>query len=163
MKGSWGFIALLFIGCANKTRNMASETEGNFLLGRPSTAWERQPAGGADYAWVNAAQMSTIYADSNCKRHFQDARLPDLLTHLTAGIAKGPPVREEQMTLDQRAALMRVYNGVLDGVPVRMGAVVINKDECTYDVVYVAPPNRFEEGWADFVTVMSGFRTTGPR
>lgn len=157
----WWMTALLVAGCAKRSLPDADPMEGVFRVGRPSADWERQDSGGADYAWFHADHLATIYADSNCRRRFQEGPLSDLLTHLTAGIAKGSPIREESMRLDDRAALMRVYDGAVDGVPVRLGAVVVNKDRCTYDMVYVAPPESFEAGWADFVTVTSGFRTVG--
>ena len=80
------------------------------------------------------------------------------MAHLTAGVAVGAPLREESLTLDNRAALMRVYSGNLDGVPLRVGAVVLKKNNCTYDMLYLSPSSTFEAGWADFVGVLSGFQ-----
>jgi hypothetical protein len=34
---------------------------------------------------------------------------------------------------------------------------VLNKDDCSYDMVYLAPRLRFDAGWADFVGLVSGF------
>ena len=76
-------------------------------------------------------------------------------------MAQNEPIREDSMTLDGRDALLRVYNGQLDGVQIRVGAVVTKKDMCLYDGLYIAPPAKFEEGWGSFVEVVSGFRTRG--
>ena len=94
---------------------------------------------------------------SRNRRHV-DGQLSDAMRHLTAGLAVGAPAREEQLRLDGRAALMRVYHVNLDGVALQMGIVVLNKDICTYDMVYLAPTSRFEDGWASFVQTISGFQ-----
>ena len=134
--------------------------EGRYQLGDLPGGWEKQKPGGADRAWFNAALSSTIYTDSNCARRFRDGPLSDLTTHLTAGITTGPPLREETLTLDNRTALLRVYSGRVDGVRLQMGVVVLNKDHCTYDMLYLAPISTFEDGWSDFVGLISGFKAT---
>ena len=47
----------------------------------------------------------------------------------------------------------------MDGVAVRVGSVVLNKDACTYDLVYLAPPARFDAGWASFRALTGSLRT----
>ena len=51
--------------------------------------------------------------------------------------------------------------GTLDGVPVQVGAVVINRGACTYDFVYIASPERFAAGWEGFERVLAGFTPAG--
>ena len=152
--------ALLLLGCGASRSELRSQSrmEGRYRLGELPTSWEKQRPGGADRAWFNDAFSSTIYADSNCAERFQDSPLHDLMTHLTAGIAVGAPVREESLTLDNRAALLRVYSGLLDGVELKVSVVVLKKNQCTYDMLYLAPSSTFEAGWSDFVGVISGFQ-----
>lgn len=150
----------LAMGCSGRRAELSVQqrAEGNYTLGKLGGAWEEQRSGGADRAWFNAVLSGTIYADSNCGRRFRDSPLEDLATHLTAGIAFGTPLREERLHLDNREALLRVYRGQLDGVGIQLGAVVLNKDGCTYDLLYLAPPTSFESGFEDFVAVISGFQ-----
>ncbi len=154
-------LASPLIGCGAKQTEVRAQQrlEGRYRLGSLPSGWESQRAGGADNAWFNAALSSTIYTDSNCARRFQDSPLDDLATHLIAGIATGPPLREDTLTLDNRTALLRVYSGRMDGVRLRIGLVVLNKNRCTYDMLYLAPASTFETGWADFVSLISGFDT----
>ncbi|MFT5685234.1 MAG: hypothetical protein ACI8RZ_006183 [Myxococcota bacterium] len=162
LRGMFILYGLLLIGCGSQKQRAqmsARQLEGFYRLGDLPKAWERQRPGGADNAWYNPTLSSTIYSDSNCARRYQDGPLPDLSTHLISGIASGMPVREETLTVDNRAALLRVYSGQLDGVRVQLGIVVLNKDRCTYDLLYLAPPASFEDGWADFVGLISGFET----
>jgi hypothetical protein len=153
-------LTILF-GCGPKASRTAAKAEGRYSVASPTGDWSRVNPGGADKAWFHTELGASIYFDSNCMARFDDGRLQDLITHLTFGLAQDEPVREESMTLDGREALLRVYDGALDGVPVRVGAVVIKKDRCLYDGLYIAAPVNFEDGWGAFVEVVSGFKTRG--
>ena len=150
--------ALALVACGGRS---ARHLEGQYELGAPGEGWERVRPGGADQAWVNATLGGTIYADSNCGERFEDSALDKLLDSLTFGVAMGGPLRQEVRTLGGRDALLRVSDGSLDGVPVRVGAVVAKKDFCVYDVIYLAPPTAFEQGWVGFEAVLSHFQTRG--
>lgn len=151
-------VALCAVACGGRS---ARRLEGHYQLGAPGDGWERVRPGGADQAWVNEALGGAIYADSNCGERYDDSALDKLLSALTLGIAAGEPLREEARTLDGRDALLRVSDGTLDGVAVRVGALVAKKDFCVYDVIYVAPPSTFDQGWAGFEAVLERFHTQG--
>lgn len=133
--------------------------EGRFDLGEPGTGWRKVSAGGADQAWSHAGMSATIYADSNCGERYDDSELAALAQHLTFGVARGEPLRTEPLQLDGRDALVVVVRGQLDGVGVQVGAMVTKKNACLYDVLYLAPPSRFDQGWPDFMRVVQGFET----
>ena len=151
-------LGVVLVGCGGRS---AHRLEGRYDLGAPGEGWERVRPGGADQAWVNAGLGGAIYADSNCGERYEDSPLDKLLDSLTAGVTAGAPLREEARTLDGRDALLRVSDGALDGVAVRVAAVVAKKDFCVYDLIYVAPPASFEQGWDGFEAVMSRFHTRG--
>ncbi len=157
-----GVFLLLLVGCAGRTTadggTRARGPEGRYDTGRPGAGWAAVAPGGADRAWHHRENGATIYTDSNCAERFEDGPLPDLVQHATFGIATGTPVRDEPMALDGRDAHLRVVNGALDGVSVKVGAVVTRQHTCVYDLLYIAPPARFDAGWADFVAVVDGFR-----
>lgn len=159
MRPVWTLALALALGCAGK--RAGKKAGGAFSLGNPGEGWVRVVAGGADYAWFHEPSSSTIYADANCAARYQDGRLPDLLTHLTFGVARGAPLMEEPRTLDGRDALIRKSKGSLDGVAVSVGAMVTKKHDCLYDVVYIAPPSLFDDGWSTFETVLAGFKVGG--
>ena len=154
-------MSLMLMGCAAKAHKETKRSEGRYSVGNPDGDWMRVRPGGADKAWFNRTLGATIYFDSNCKSRYDDGRLSDLVTHLTFGLAQGTPIREESMTLDNREALLRVYDGAIDGVSVRVGAMVTKKDLCLYDGLYIASPSAFEDGWGTFVSMLSGFETKG--
>ena len=153
---------LIATGCGPKQSKEARQSKTTYTVPAPAGAWVKVKPGGADKAWFHREWSATIYFDSNCKERFEDGTLPDLLTHLTFGLTQNDPLREESMTLDSRDALLRVYDGQIDGVGVRVGAVVTKKDMCLYDGIYIAPPDSFEDGCGSFVEVVTGFRTRRP-
>jgi len=155
-------LTVLLIGCAAKEKPVPTspkKDEGRYATGSPGEGWSRVSPGGADRAWFHKKTGSTIYFDSNCKARFEDKPLPDLMKHLTFGMAQGDPITEEALTLGGRSALLRVYAGEVDGVNVRIGAVVAKKNSCLYDGLYISNPSDFDTGMASFRNVLDGFKS----
>ena len=148
---------VLAAGCFGNRE--ARRLEGRYDLGDPGSGWVRVRPGGADYAWFNEDLSATIYGDSNCATRFDDDLLEDLVGRLTFGLTASDPLLSEPRVLDDRAALMAVVEGDLDGVAVKIGAVVTKKDGCVYDLVYTAPPATFDQGLDAFEAVAGQFRT----
>lgn len=148
----------VLVACGAKQKR--SNHKPRYIVGSPGEGWRSQPAGSADHSWYHSKNSAVIYTSANCGERYEDGRLEDLSTHLTFGIARGLPLREEQARLDDREALIRVYEGKLDGVAVRVGAAVTKKHDCLYDMLYIAPPSTFDDRWSDFVQVIEGFAVT---
>ena len=144
---------LLLAGCAGHS---GRSLEGRYSVGDPGPGWQQVRPGGADKAWYNADLSAAIYADSNCGARYDDAPLDRLIDSLSLGVV-GQTLREERRTLDGREALLRVFDGQLDGVAVRVGALALKKDRCVYDVIYIAPPTQFDAGDSAFQAVISAF------
>jgi hypothetical protein len=155
-RAAWAVV--LLAGCA---AGRSAKLEGNYRLSEPGQDWKSVNAGSADYAWFNRGLGATIYSDSNCGKRFEDRSLPDLAKSLVTGIGTGPPTRDEQFTLDGRDAWVGVVPGQLDGIAVQLGVGVLKKDNCTYDVLYVATPARFDAGYDAFVAVLRSLQTGG--
>ena len=149
--------ALLAFGCGGA--RAARKLEGRYDIGAPGEGWRAVRSGGADHAWNNRDLSATLYVDSNCAERYEDDALDGLLNSLVRGIARGAPLTETPGTLDGRDALTRTWDGALDGVAVRVAASVSKKDFCTYDIVYIAPPSKFDAGLAAMDAVASGFRS----
>lgn len=151
-------IGLLLAGCSSRHRK-AKRAEGNYDLGTPGGDWEKVAPGGADFAWHHPDLAASIYTDSNCKSRFDDSPLPRLAESMVFGIARGEPLRDEARVIDERAGVVRTWDGRLDGVPVQLGVAVLKKHECVYDLTVVAPPASFPASWDAFERVLAGFAT----
>jgi len=150
-------LLLPLVGCVHA--GAARRLEGHYDLGTPGDTWQRVKPGGADHAWYHQGLSASIYTDSNCASRFEDRPLDALLGSAVFGIAHGDPERIDALTVDGRDARVEVVDGTVDGVAVRIGAAVLKKDHCLYDLVYIAPPTTFDAGWPAFEQVLTGFHT----
>lgn len=151
-------LALLGTGCMPASWRMARKLEGKYTTGKPGTGWMVVDPGGADRAWNQRAAGATIYTDSNCGNRFQEARVEDLATELTAGFQGVTDDLEVRQAIGPREGIVRTHTARLDGVPVRLGVAVVNHDWCTYDFVMIAPIGELDSLWPDFQAVLDGFR-----
>lgn len=156
--GRFGLVGLMVLcGCMPASYRQAKRMENQYQTGMPGAGWASVSPGGADRAWYNASLTGSIYTDSNCGTHYRELRLPDLALESLAGLRDTTTLKEEQPTVDGRAGLLRVTTGQLDGVAITVANLVANKDACTFDLNYVAPASRFEEGWDAYQAVVAGF------
>ena len=107
---------------------------------------------------VQQGDFGAIYVDSNCKQKFEDRPLKDSYLSLTQGITTGTPIQQNKRIIDKREALFTIQNGVIDGISIRLASVVLSKDECLYDFLYIAPPEDFDKGLKDFYILCKVFR-----
>ena len=157
------FLLAMLMACGSKHKPLAkgdpTAREGRYKTGTPGKGWSKVAPGGADRAWFNRSSGATIYFDSNCKSRFEDKSLADLITHLTFGMSNGDALSEEVLTLGEREALLRVYGGEIDGVDVQLAAVVIKKNSCIYDALYITSPAAFDRDMTSFRSVLKGFKS----
>ena len=147
---------LPFIGCLQK-KNVNIQ---HFYVEQPSSKWFEVQEGGADFAWYNKDIYGSIYVDSNCKQKFEDRPLKDSYLSLTQGIIIGQPLQQNIRIIDNREALFTIQNGNIDGIAIRLASIVMSKDECLYDFLYIAPPDVFDTGLKDFLYAVQSFRST---
>jgi hypothetical protein len=154
--------AALSSSCFAHHARVTKRLEGQYAIGAPvSQGWKSVSPGGADHAWWNADWGSTIYSDSNCGSHYEDGPLSSMADHILYGI-EGRVVEEERpLQLDGREALLRSVDGAMDGVKVRVTVVVMKKNACNFDFVFIAKPEHFSDGLSDYMSVVDGFRTYG--
>jgi hypothetical protein len=119
-------------------------------VGPVPSSWRRVDVDGADLAFRDDAREGSTLFDVRCGRRDDDAPLSVLTEHLVMGTTDRQFETEETIPFDGREALRSVLRAKLDGVPMQYEMYVVKKDGCVYDIVYVASPERFAEGAADF-------------
>ena len=125
----------------------------------PSYRWQEIPETPADHAWRNVKLRSTIYVKANCGSYFEDRRLEDSILSLTRGLEISPPITQEEMRIDNRKAIFQVMDSEVDGVPVRLGMLIVSKNSCLYDFLFIAPRRYFAEGVPDFLYTAQSLNT----
>jgi len=119
-------------------------------LGPVPAAWHAVAIAGADLAWRDAARDGSALFDVRCEGRDRDAPLGVLTEHLIMGTTERDFTTQDVVAFDHREALHTLMRAKLDGVPMQYDIYVMKKDGCVYDLVYVAPPERFPAGAEDF-------------
>ncbi len=112
--------------------------------------WRPVRVEGADLAWRDDPRAGSALFDVRCRGRDDDAPLTVLTEHLIMGTTERDFQAQDVVPFDHREALHTRMRAKLDGVPMEYDIYVMKKDGCVYDLVYVAPPDRFDAGAADF-------------
>jgi len=129
-----------------------------YALTPPSEGWKPVAVEGNDLAWFSTSSDHSLAVDSTCSQG-EDAPLEVLTNHLLMGFTERQRLSQEKEPLDGRESLHSLYTAKMDGVPVELELVVLKKDGCVYDFVYVSPPGRAAEKHAAFDALVRGFKT----
>jgi hypothetical protein len=128
-------------------------------LGPVPQSWRRVNLDGADVAFRDEERSGSVLFDVRCNGRDDDAPLSSLTGHLIMGTTERKYESEEVIPFDRREALHTVLRAKLDGVPMRYDIYVMKKNGCVFDLVYIAPPDRYEEGATDFERFALGVHT----
>lgn len=131
-------------------------------VGEVPSGWRRITVDGADLAFRDDRRSGSALFDVRCDSRNDDAPLSVLTDHLIMGTTEREFDSQETVPFDNREALHTLLRAKLDGVPMQYDLYVMKKDGCVYDLVYVAPPDRFAEGAADFERFAGSMRAGTP-
>ncbi|MCU1283267.1 MAG: hypothetical protein JWM53_6813 [bacterium] len=129
----------------------------SYRLGALGPRWQRH-ASDADVAFYDPQLDAMIMVNSECPVE-HDAPLRVAANTLLIGFTDRETLAEQSVPLAGREALHRRLRAKLDGVPLALDLFVLKKDDCLYDLVYLAPPDAPARGAADFDRLVSGFET----
>jgi hypothetical protein len=108
-------------------------------------------------AWIHPGYAGVIQIHAACGEQ-GDSSLEQYTDHLRIDWTDWKVESQTTEKIIEREALRTVVVANLDGVPRKNELVVIKKSGCLFDLHYSAPPERFDQGRADFQRVVAGFR-----
>lgn len=165
------FLSLALISCFGGVKKTGKVTgyqpgrvltkKGFYKVGELPPDWVRILKRDALVAFRNDAVASTIATDSFCDQAYDDSSLQILTHHLFAGLQNLKILTERPFEMSGRGALRTLFQGSLDGVEVKVDAVVLKKDWCLFDFYLVSPPMQYEGAAAAFETFYSAFDYSG--
>lgn len=129
-----------------------------FTAGKLPPTWQGPELQLKQLVFKNDALGATIVADALCGPKYNDAPLPRLAQDLFFGMTDKKIEKEKIFTLSGREALSLQGVGKVDGVPIKMNVVVLKRNFCEYDFVYLAPPHLFYQGIKDFEGYLHGIK-----
>jgi len=132
-----------------------------YRIGELPAPWRRVSLKDNDIAWTLPGDGHSIAVNSTCQG-YEDAPLPVLTRHLSVGFTDPQLLEQQTATLDGREALRSHYRAKLDGVPIELLVVVMKKNSCVYDFMYVSPDGHFDEKSGDFERMIQQFKSEEP-
>lgn len=155
--------AVLLCGCGHASAlqdGVLRKGELVVRLGPVPASWARVAVQGADVSYRDSAGEGSALLDVRCQVRDGDAPLAALTSHLVMGTTEREVTSQQTLPFDGREALHTLMTAKLDGVPMRYDLYVMKKDGCVFDLVYVAPPDRFAQGTAGFERFAAGLHGT---
>ena len=161
-------VFVLFLGACGGARSSwdgAAYRDGKVAFEMPGVpaGWTQLSVAHASLAFRDEAHDASVLINARCGGKDDDTPLAALVNHLVMGTTERKVSLEETVPFDAREALHTRMAAKLDGVPRGFDLYVLKKDGCVYDFVYVAPPDRLEEGVTLFEAFVRRFHTTGMR
>lgn len=120
--------------------------------------WQKVGFAENDLAWVD--QHGHLLAMNSTCKDYGDPSLEVLTNHLMMGFEDKVLTERKTFVLDGRDALESSFTARLDGVPIETTLVVLKKDGCVHDFMYVSPAGHAAEQRAQLDALVDGFTTT---
>lgn len=144
-------------GCARGLQNgYFSKGDLRYRVAAPPPGWHQLRLAGNDLAYVSDDKAHSIALNATCENH-EDPPLEVLTQHLLLGFTDRENKKTEALKLDGREALRSWYTAKLDGIPVDLDLVVMKKDGCVHDFVYLSPVDRGDQQRSVFEKVLQEF------
>lgn len=100
----------------------------------------------SDLAFQSKSTASIISLNSACRPSWRgdEPNLQEFSRQLLLGITDQGQRTQDQVDVASVPALRTTVDGKMSGRTVKLQTVVLKKEECVYDLMYVAQPDRFE-------------------
>lgn len=150
---SWGgcILAIVVGGCAGRFDGQVYRGDGfEFRVAVPPSTWRPMKATGAALSFEDSSSGGRILVNARCDRDGEDVPLKSLTQHLFIRFTERETHSESVVPFDGREAMRTDITAKLDGVTHRFVVWVMKKDQCVYDLLYFATPERFEQGAVSF-------------
>jgi hypothetical protein len=133
----------------------------------PKTVGDERPNGGdtisseiSDVAYQSKSTAAIISLNSACQagKEYENKDLKSLTDTLLLG-ASDVTLRDEQgVTIQDNPALQTTVEGKMNGEHVKLRTVVLRRQDCVYDLVYIARPEAFPRREQDFSHFVASLR-----
>jgi hypothetical protein len=123
--------------------------QGRFSVEVPPARWQLAPLDGATLGFRAPDLDAGMGLVADCDQP-EPGPLPWVARHLFFGLANTRIEANERLTRADASFVRTRLHARLDGRLVAVDAVTMRSGSCLYDFMYVAPPERVEEGRPDF-------------
>lgn len=150
------------VGCGGSNFDGHVYRQGDlaFRVGPIPAAWRAIDADGALLAFRDDPAEASIALNGRCGLDGDDVPLEALTHHLFLRFTDATLLKQQRFELAGRAALRTELTASLDGVAMHYVVVVLKKNNCVYDFMFVNPEGR-TSGGETFERFVNGFETLG--
>ncbi len=170
LPGVW--CALVTLGCAASLAlggcgpgriagGLFTNEQAGYRVPLPPPAWAIAARPEADLVLRRTDGAATIAIATRCGPP-ADGPLPSLSRHLFFGLRDREIAAGAERSVDGVPALQTTLVATLEGRPVAVSAVVMRRDRCVFDLMYVAAPEVFPEHLPTFEGIVAGWRFLRP-
>ncbi len=153
-----GVASLASAGCGSAFDGRTYHGDGfQFQVPPAPSTWTALHVSDAALAYEDPSSGGTIGVNGRCDKDGEDVPLKALTQHLFIQFTERDIHSQEVVPFDGREAMRSDVTAKLDGVPRRLVVWVLKKDKCVYDLMFLAPPERFEGGLEAFDAWAKGF------
>ncbi len=128
-----------------------------YYVGKLPEGWQDLKTGARTASWYNPEFLSTISTDVLCEMSTGDRPLESVAGDIVAAIDDRTVTDSQEFSLDGRGALRETVSGSVDGVPLMMEAVVLKKNNCSFNMAVIAPPEEMPNVRPIFDEFVHGF------
>jgi hypothetical protein len=144
------WVGLSLTGCAGARVEAGIFYGGNYRVELPP-GWRVVSDGRADLALARRDAPGGMLVNATCEGRERERSLPVLTKHLLFGLKGEQILARADVEVNGQPAQRTVFQGTsADAGPVAGEAYVIKVAGCVYDLLYVSPPEYFEQGRAAF-------------
>lgn len=112
----------------------------------------------ADVAYENPESGAIISLNSICRK-YSPTSLDTLTNNLVRGIPEREQLSQRSITIAGVPAQDTLFSGLIDNVRLNIRTVVLIKNSCSYDFIYVSVPKRDEKNGPAFENFLASFHT----
>ncbi len=159
-------ILSIFPSCALLFPDRTAPKSASYTVKHPSDPWKKLSVGEnpssvdamkADLAFENTETGAVISLNSICRK-YNDGTLETLTLNLVRGIEQRVTIQQNKIKLKDSDALDSLFEGIVDGVKVRINTIVTIKNQCTFDFIYVEVPKDGKINTKDFQSFVTSFQ-----
>lgn len=159
------FISLL-TSCALLFPDRTAPKSMNYHVTPPLAPWHKLLVGDdpnsidalkADLAYENPETGAIISINSLCRK-YSEHNLESLTNNLVRGIENRKILDRKIYKVAEADAMDTIFDGEVDSVAIRIRTVVLIKNSCSYDFIYVSLPKKDADSKGAFETFLASFR-----
>lgn len=128
-----------------------------YYIGMLPDGWRDLKTGARAASWYNPERRAAISTDVLCENSMGDKPLESIAGDIAASIDDRRVTGTRDFMLDGRGALRESVVGTVDGVPMNMEIVVLKKNNCSFNMAAIVPPEELSAVMPDFETFVGGF------